>query len=111
MNRRKNRSPGYSLTKGLGVWNLVFNGASSVVKHEQGVSYVAYLLNKPPIQPIHAFDLIARAHVTRPHHSSQVELIDLHTGLAAPLGKYSRIQERGLGVDDLEMRRALRRKE
>jgi len=110
MNHHKTRPKSYSLSKGLGVWNLIFNGRSSVVKHEQGVSYVAYLLANPPAEPIHAFELIAGAQATARHHSNSGELIDPRTGIAMQLDKYSRIQERGLGVEDLETLRGLRRK-
>src|SRR6266481_629605 len=111
MNRRKNQSRAYSLIKGLGVWNLFFNGLSTVLKHEQGVSYVAYLLANPPAEPIHAFELIAKAQTTMPNNSKPPELIDPRTGVATPLAKYARIQERGLGVEHLETLRGLRRKE
>ncbi len=111
MNRHKIRPKSYSLSKGLGVWNLIFNGRCTVVKHEQGVSYVAYLLGNPPAEPIHAFELIAKVQAAASHHSCPVELIDPRTGIAMQLDKYSRIQERGLGFEDLETLRSLRRKE
>jgi hypothetical protein len=110
MNRHKNRLPAFSLRKGLGAWNLIFNRLSTVLKHEQGVSYVAYLLANPPLQPVHAVELLAKAQATASHHPGPVELIDPRTGIAMQLDKCSRIQERGLGVEDLETLRSLRRK-
>ena len=55
-----NTSHLYSLRRGLGLWQLTFGGRSTVLKHEQGILYVAYLLYHPPLEPIHALDLVAR---------------------------------------------------
>src|SRR5260221_4745451 len=111
MKNHKMKSRGYSLSKGLGVWNLTFNGLCTVVKHEQGVSYVAYLLANPPAQPIRAFELLAKAQSSGRQHPSAVEIIDQRTGAVMQLDRYSPLQERGLGFDDFETLRGLRRKE
>lgn len=47
----------YSLHPGLAAWELVFDGRTAVLRHEQGLSYVAYLLRHPSAQPMHALEL------------------------------------------------------
>ena len=44
-----------------GVWRLVFEGRATVLRHEKGVHYVAWLLQNPPPAPIHSSELAARA--------------------------------------------------
>ena len=45
----------------MGAWELTFEGKQAVLKHEQGIYYVAYLLLYPPAEPIHALDLATTA--------------------------------------------------
>ncbi len=44
----------YALRRGLGFWELTFEGRQAVFKHELGALYVACLLLDPPPEPIHA---------------------------------------------------------
>ena len=109
MQCHKNQTPRYLLRKGLDAWDLIFNGPPAVLKHEQGVSYIAYLLLNPPAEPVHAVDLIANVGETVSPDPSSGSLRG--SGLVSPVDKRSRIQERALSLDDLSTLRALRRKE
>ena len=48
---------GYALRRGLGFWELTFEGRQAIFKHEQGALYVACLLLDPPPEPMHAVAL------------------------------------------------------
>jgi hypothetical protein len=49
--------PRYSLRKGLGCWELVFAGRKATINNWRGVHIVAYLLQNPPVEPVHAVPL------------------------------------------------------
>src|ERR1041385_2697677 len=83
-------APRYSLTKGLGVWRLIFEGRDAILKHELGLAYIAYLLFNPPDQPIHGLALALR--------------VKGASGMDP-------IQERNLALDDAEAAHALYRKQ
>src|ERR1035441_2693207 len=51
----------YALCRGLGYWELIFEGRQAIFKHEQGALYVACLLLDPPPEPIHAVALALKA--------------------------------------------------
>jgi hypothetical protein len=51
----------YALRRGLGFWELTFEGKQAIFKHEQGALYVACLLLDPPSEPIHALALALKA--------------------------------------------------
>ena len=51
----------YALRRGLGFWELTFEGRQAIFKHEQGALYVACLLLDPPPEPIHAVALALKA--------------------------------------------------
>ena len=85
----------YDLHRGLGFWELIFEGQRAVFKHEQGALYVACLLRDPPPEPIHAVALTLKARKINGQATGEAELI----------------QERNLGLDDAEAVRMLRRKQ
>ncbi len=100
----------FALRKGLGFWEVVFEGQRAFFKHEQGATYVAYLLLNPPKEPIHALDLCTRlAFPNRSDSSGIAELVDPETGRVKPLEAQSRIQERSLGLEDAETMRTVLR--
>ena len=96
----------YSLRKGLRAWDLVFDGAPAVLRHEQGIVYVAWLLGHPSVEPVHALQVIANTHSVSNAIRKSVEI-----SAPAVSTPHARIQERALGMDDLESIRLLRRKE
>ena len=85
----------YALCRGLGFWELTFEGRKAIFKHEQGALYVACLLLDPPPEPIHAVALALKARSMAGQGAGAVELI----------------QERSLGLDDAEAVRALWRRQ
>jgi len=95
--------------KGLGFWRLTFGGQEALFKHEQGASYVAYLLLNPPNEPIHALDLCTRLSGPERSGSGIAELVDPATGQVVRLEAGARLQERGLALEDAETMRAVLR--
>jgi hypothetical protein len=85
----------YALRRGLGFWELTFEGRQAIFKHEQGALYVACLLLDPPPEPIHAVALALKARSMSGQGAGAVELI----------------QQRSLGLDDAEAVRALWRRQ
>ena len=85
----------YALRRGLGFWELTFEGRRAVFKHEQGALYVGCLLLDPPAEPIYAVALALKARKLSGQAPEEAELI----------------QERNLGLDDAEAVRKLRRKQ
>src|SRR5262249_3995646 len=92
----QNTPPRYALRKGLGCWELTFAGRRALLKHEQGIFYVAHLLANPPQQPLHALALALRAKADDRCASACVELLDPETGESTTLGKATIFQQRGL---------------
>jgi hypothetical protein len=85
----------YALRRGLGFWELTFEGRHATFKHEPGAPYVACLLPHPHRKPIHALALALDA-----------RSISGQTPEAADV-----IQQRYLGLDEAEAVRDLRRRE
>ena len=85
----------HALCRGLGFWELTFEGRQAIFKHEQGALYVACLLLNPPFEPIHAVVLALKAK---------------EMGGEAP-GPAEVIQQRSMGLDDAAAVRALWRRQ
>ncbi len=51
----------YALRRGLGFWEVTYEGPRAIFKHELGALYVACLLLDPPPEPIHAVALALKA--------------------------------------------------
>jgi hypothetical protein len=96
----------YSLKKGLGFWQLTFQGVNAIFKHEQGALYVTYLLLNPPEEPIHALDLLTRIAALDRKEAGLPEIEDPVTGATLPLESHARLQERSLALDDAQLMRA-----
>ena len=99
----------YRLHKDLGFWRLIFAGQEAVFKHEQGATYVTYLLLNPPPEPIHALNLCARLAAPQRKGAGISELVDPLTGQVTPLHVEASLQERGLALDAAETMRAVLR--
>ncbi len=106
-----NRAPRYALRKGLGFWELTFEGRHAILKHQQGLYYVAWLLTHPAREPIHGLALTLKAAALYGRRRGLDELPDPLTGELALIGQEAWLQERSLGFDDLETAGALRRKQ
>ena len=85
----------YALRRGLGFWELTYEGRQTVFKHELGALYVACLLLEPPREPIHAVALALRAREMCGQAAGPCELV----------------QQRSLGLDDAAEVRALWRRQ
>ena len=85
----------YALRRGLGLWELTFEGRQAIFKHEQGALYVACLLLEPPEEPIHAVALALKGRQMAGETAGAEEVI----------------QQRNLGLDDAEAVRNLRRRQ
>jgi hypothetical protein len=84
---------GYGLRRGLGTWEVTFEGQRDSFRDEQGADYVVWLLLHPPPQPIHAVALVLEARHVASHTPGTADVI----------------QQRNLGMDDAEAVRNLRR--
>src|ERR1035437_4667514 len=85
----------YALQRGLGFWELTFEGRQAIFKHELGALYVGCLLLDPPSEPVHAVALALKAK---------------EMGGQAP-GPAEVIQQRSMGLDDAAAVRALWRRQ
>ena len=85
----------YALCRGLGFWELTFEGRHAIFKHEQGALYVVWLLLHSPREPLHALALA----------------LDARRLDGQPGGADEIIQQRSLGLDDAETIRRLRRQQ
>ena len=85
----------YALRRGLGFWEVTFEGRHATFQHEQGALYVAWLLLHPPRKPIHALGLALEARTLAGQIPGAAEII----------------QQRYLGLDEAEAVRTLRRRE
>jgi hypothetical protein len=76
----------YALRRGLGTWEVTFEGRRDSFRDEQGTEYVVWLLLHPPAEPIHAVALALEARHTAGHTPGAADVI----------------QQRNLGLDDAE---------
>jgi hypothetical protein len=86
--------PRYALRRGLGFWELWFEGLPAIFKHELGAIYVVCLLQEPPEAPLHGVELMVKARRKAGEAVDEGELI----------------QQRNLGRDDAEAVRNLRQR-
>jgi hypothetical protein len=82
----------YALGRGLGCWDLTFEGQQATFNHEAGAQYVAYLLLLPRPEPIHALALALEARTLSDQAPGTAEVI----------------LQRYLGLDYAESVRSLR---
>jgi hypothetical protein len=104
-------SPAFALRKDLGFWQLTFNGQHAIIKHEQGLHYVAYLFLNPPREPIHALELAIRILACHRQQDGLSEIVDPVTGLPTQLDIDSQFQQRNLGLDQALVMRAVLRQQ
>jgi hypothetical protein len=101
----------FRLRRGLGFWTLTFEGANVILKHEQGLAYVAYLLTNPPEEPIHGLALALRVNERYGASEGITELADPLNGKLVAVPREARMQEQGLRIEEAEVEGALRRKQ
>jgi hypothetical protein len=89
----EHRGGRYALRRGLGTWEVTYEGRRDSFRDERGAEYVVWLLLHPPPQPIHAVALALEGR---------------HTPGDTP-GADDVIEQRNLALDDAEAVRNLRR--
>jgi hypothetical protein len=104
-------TPQYALRKGLGVWELFFDGHRALLKHERGIFFVHWLLYHPDETPIHAIDLMAKIPEIYRQQLGLAPLVNPLTGRPVELESHARLQERSLALDDRQAMRAIFKKE
>jgi hypothetical protein len=90
-------------------WELTFAGKHAVLKHEQGIYYVAYLLLNPPDEPIHGLALALGAHPACSISHPATEILDPASAHPIVVPRDATIQERDLRLDDADAACRLRR--
>ncbi len=103
--------PAYSIRKHLAFWSLTFNGQEACFDHEQGASYVAYLLLNPPPEPIHGMALALRANAWDEDEPGETFMVHPVTSQILPIPCDATLIQRNLCVDDAEALASLRRKQ
>ena len=93
--RRMPKADRYAIRNNLGVWELTFEGERALLKHEQGIYYVAYLLVNPTREPIHGLAL----------------LLKVREIYRQPRTVAETLQQRSLRFDEAEVVWGLRRKQ
>ena len=91
-------APRFALRRGLGFWEVVFEGKTATVKHEQGLAYVAWLVSHPG-ESILALDLATQVNASEGRNKGVAELLNPITGEGVALQADSRIQERAPALD------------
>jgi hypothetical protein len=104
-----NPNPRYALHKGLGFWEVFFQGKRGFFKHEQGAYYVAHLLLNPPEQPIHGLALTIAVAAIRGRPIAPMQITDPATGRTVLLDGDGTLQQRSLGFEDFDSAFALRK--
>ena len=84
----------YALRRGVGFWEVIFEGQHATFRHEQGAPYAAWLLLQPPPKPLHAVVLALEARALFGH-----------------IPDAAVIQQQYLGLAEAEAVRTLRRRE
>jgi hypothetical protein len=109
--RSANGKSTYSLRKGLGVWELTFKGRQALLKHEQGLLYVSWLLLNPPQQPIHGMALTLKVLTHFRNVPVATTIPNATNGLPVTVPIDASLIEQNLRFDDIEAAAALRRKQ
>jgi hypothetical protein len=104
-----NPNPRYALHKGLGFWEVFFQGKRSFFRHEQGAYYVAHLLLNPPEKPIHGLALTIAVAAVRGRPISPLQIVDPVTGRTALLDGDGTFQQRSMGLEAIDAAWALRK--
>ncbi|SPE54213.1 hypothetical protein SBV1_1770001 [Verrucomicrobia bacterium] len=97
----------YALRKGLGAWELIFEGRRAILKDEIGVPYVAWLLLNQPTEPVPALLLALRVEPPDRTCPGITEVEHPATGEIVLVERDAILQERSLALDDGDCLRGL----
>ena len=97
--------PRYALHREGPLWRLTFDDDQAILKHEQGICYVAEMLSHPR-ERVKKLNLAAKHSSPRSQGGSSIEIYDPATGQHEPPASLEPVHEAALAGDDLEARRA-----
>jgi hypothetical protein len=97
--------PRYALHREGSLWRLAFDDGRAILKHEQGICYVAEMLSRPR-ERVKKLNLAARYSSSRSQGGSGIEIYDPATGKYEPPASMEPVHEGALAADDDEARRA-----
>jgi hypothetical protein len=97
--------PRYALHREGPVWRLRFDEGQAILKHEQGICYVAEMLSHPR-ERVKKLNLAAKYSSPRSPGGSGIEIYDPATGQHELPASLEPVHEAALAGDDLEARRA-----
>src|ERR1039458_6505367 len=103
--RLRPNQPRYALHREGSLWQLTFDGARAILKHEQGICYVAEMLSQPR-ERVKKLNLAAKYSSPRPKGGGGIEIYDPATGKHEPPASMEPVHEAALAADDDEARRA-----
>jgi hypothetical protein len=96
--------PRYALHREGSLWRLTFEDGQAILKHEQGICYVAAMLSQPR-ERVKKLNLAARYSSPRSQGGDGVEIYDPATGKYEPPASMEPVHEAALAADDDEARR------
>ena len=103
--RPRPNQPRYALHREGSLWRLAFDDGRAILKHEQGICYVAEMLSHPR-ERVKKLNLAARYSSLRSQGGSGIEIYDPATGKYEPPASMEPVHEGALAADDDEARRA-----
>ena len=103
--RPRPNQPRYALHREGSLWRLTFEDGRAILKHEQGICYVAEMLSHPR-ERVKKLNLAAKHSSPRSPRGSGIEIYDPATGRHEPPASLEPVHEAALAGDDLEARRA-----
>ena len=102
--RLRTGQPRYALHREGPLWRLRFDEGQAILKHEQGICYVAEMLSHPR-ERVKKLNLAAKYSSPRSPGGSGIEIYDPATGHYEPLSSMEPVHEGALAADDLAARR------
>ena len=97
--------PRYALRRDGFLWHLTFEGREAILKHEQGICYVAEMLGHPG-ERIKKLNLTAKYSAPKCKGRWSIEVYDPATGKYDTPASTEPVHEAALATDDHEARRA-----
>src|ERR1039458_9928877 len=103
--RPRRGQPRCALHREGSLWRLTFDDDQAILKHEQGICYIAEMLSHPR-ERVKKLNLAAKHSSPRSPGGSGIEIYDPATGKHEPPASMEPVHEAALAADDDEARRA-----
>jgi hypothetical protein len=103
--RLRPKHPRYALRREGSLWQLTFDYGDAILRHEQGICYVAATLSRPR-EGVKKLDLAAKYSSPRAKGGDGIEVYNPTTGEYEPPDSMEPVHEAALAADDDEARRA-----